>query len=102
MRSSSAVCLEIGFTYRSPLKFRHGHAVYALKMAKDVSALKAVSQNLMHENLSITDGVYGVLSETDVRQQIATLGNGVANSEDVQELRSLVSRLLARLETISK
>jgi hypothetical protein len=71
-------------------------------MAKDVSALKAVSQNLMRENLSITDGVYGVLSETDVRQQIATLGNGVTSSEDVQELRSFVSRLLTRLETSSK
>ena len=71
-------------------------------MAKDVSALKAVSQNLMHENLSITDGVHGVLFETDVRQQIATLRNGVANSEDVQELRLLVSRLLARLEISSK
>ncbi len=79
-------------------KFRHGHAVYALKMAKDASTLKAVSQNLMHENLSIADGVYGILSETDVRQQIATLGNGAANSEDVQELKSLVSRLLVKLE----
>jgi hypothetical protein len=56
----------------------------------------------MHEDLSITDGVYRVLSEKDVRQEIATLGNAVANSEDVQELRSLVSRLLARLETSSK
>ncbi len=37
--------------------------MYALKMTKDVSALKAVSQNLMHENLSTTDGVYWVLSE---------------------------------------
>lgn len=63
-----------------------------------VPALEAVSQNLMHENLSITDGVNGVLSEADVRQQIATLGNGVANSEDVQELRSVVSRLLLKLE----
>jgi site-specific recombinase XerC len=89
---------RVDLTYHSPHKFRHGHAVYALKMAKDVSALKAVSQNLMHENLSITDGVYGILSESDVRQQIATLGNSVANSEDVQELRLLVSRLLANLE----
>ena len=82
-------------------KFRHGHAVCALKMAKDISALKAVSQNLMHENLSITDGVYGNLFETDVRQQISTLGNAVANSEDAQELRSLVSRLLTKLERSS-
>jgi hypothetical protein len=39
-----------------------------LKNAKDVSALKAVSQNLMHSNLSIPDGVYGILSETDVNK----------------------------------
>jgi hypothetical protein len=42
--------------------------VYALKNAKDISALKAVSQNLMHENLTITDGIYGILSKTDVRK----------------------------------
>lgn len=40
---------------------------YALKKAKEVSALKAVSQNLMHANLSVTDGVYGILSDKDVR-----------------------------------
>ena len=57
--------------------------MYTLKMAKDVTALKSVSYNLMHENLSITDGVYSILSETDVRQQIATPGNAVANIEDV-------------------
>jgi len=78
--------------------FGHGHVVYALKSARDTAGPKAVSQNLMHENLSITDGVYGVLSEMVVRQQIATLGNGVANREDVQEPRSLVSRLLVKLE----
>ena len=37
-------------------------AVYALKKVKDVPALKAVSQNLIHSNLSITDGVYGIFS----------------------------------------
>jgi len=57
-----------GLPYHSPHKFRHGHAVYVLSMAKDVAALKAVSQNLMHENLTITDGVYGVLSDTDVKR----------------------------------
>ena len=59
--------------YHSPHKFRHGHAVYALKHAKDIAALKVVSQNLMHSNLSITDGVYGILSEKDVREQITSL-----------------------------
>jgi site-specific recombinase XerD len=59
---------RVGLPYHSPHKFRHGHAVYALKMAKKgVFALKAVSQNLMHENLSITDGIYGIMAETDVK-----------------------------------
>lgn len=84
--------------YHSPHKFRHGHAVYALKMAKDVSALKAVSQNLMHQNLSITDGIYGILSETDVREQIAALGHNtiVGINGDIDTLISL-SKVLDRL-----
>ena len=75
--------------------------MYALKNAKDVSALKAVSQNLMHENLTITDGVYGILSENDVRKQIGALGNNIKNNDEVQELRLLVTRLLAKLEITS-
>jgi hypothetical protein len=54
-------------------KFRHGHAVYALKLTKDIAELKAVSQNLMHANLSTTDGIYGMLSEMDVKRQIEGL-----------------------------
>lgn len=65
---------RVGLPYHSPHKFRHGHAVYALKQAKDIPALKAISQNLMHSNLSITDGVYGVLSDMDVKKQIQQLG----------------------------
>ena len=64
--------------------------MYALKNAKDVSALKAVSQNLMHENLTITDGVYGILSENDVRKQIAELGKVAINSNsyNVREIKN--------------
>lgn len=86
-----------GLQYHSPHKFRHGHAVYALSMAKDVATLKAVSQNLMHENLAVTDGVYGVLSDTDVKRQIAALGASRAEHDDVEELKSALVRLLARL-----
>jgi len=66
-------------------------------MAKDVATLKAVSQNLMHENLAVTDGVYGVLSDTDVKRQIAALGASRAEHDDVEELKSALVRLLARL-----
>lgn len=82
--------------YHSPHKFRHGHAVYALKNAKDVSALKAVSQNLMHGNLTITDGIDGVLSETDVREQIARLGL-MADLGKANQLIPLLAQLLSQL-----
>jgi hypothetical protein len=66
--------------------------------AKDVSALKAVSQNLMHTNLSITDGVYGILAESDVKKQITNLSHEVSNSEITDELINPTKRLLLKLE----
>ncbi len=87
--------------YHSPHKFRHDHAVYALKKAKHVPALKAVSQNLMHSNLSITDRVYGVLSANDVRGQIAALGQKItscnAEDNDGDILITLLEQLLYKL-----
>ena len=53
---------------RSAMRFMHS------RMLKTTPALKAVSQNLMHANISITDGVYGVLSSMDVKGEIAGLG----------------------------
>jgi len=88
--------MDFGLPYHSPHKFRHGHAVYALKNAKDISALKAVSQNLMHENLSTTDGVYGILSEMDVKEQISELGRKIAQGSN-QELSALIL-IVKRLE----
>ena len=41
---------------------------------RKIFRLKAISQNLMHSNLSITDGIYGILSEQDVGIKISDLG----------------------------
>jgi len=65
----------MGLPYHSAHKFRHGHAVYGIKNSKDIGDLKTVSMNLMHSNLSITDGVYGVLSTLEVSKRILELGN---------------------------
>ena len=73
----------------------------ALKMAQDVAGLKAVSQNLMHSNLNTTDGIYGILSPGDVRDQIGRLGRGgetEADGESIEELIGLTRRLVAKLE----
>jgi hypothetical protein len=58
---------------------------------KDIPALKAANQNLMHSNLSITDGVYGILSDMDVRSEIHNLGKP-QKDEDV--LRMVVEVFL--------
>jgi hypothetical protein len=70
-----------------------------LKNAKDVSAVKAVSQNLMQENLIITDGVHGILSEYDVRVQINALGRTlIENSMD--DRGQLIMRIQQLLEQL--
>jgi hypothetical protein len=67
-----------------------------LKLARDIAALKAVSQKLMHSNISITDGVYGILSDNDVRGKIAELGQQISSSEkvDIEELKAMTKQLL--------
>jgi integrase len=88
---------RVGLPYHSPHKFRHGHAVYALKHCKDVADLKAVSQNLMHAHLSITDGIYGILSDDDVGDRIASLGNGKSSVGELD-----LAEFALRLEAIER
>ena len=44
--------------FKSPHKFRHGHAVFGLLHAQTMADYKAVSMNLMHDNIEITDSTY--------------------------------------------
>jgi integrase len=67
------LCTQAGITYRSPHQLRHGHAVYALGLARNVADLKAISQNLMHADLRTTDGIYGILGDEDVMARIGGL-----------------------------
>jgi hypothetical protein len=62
-----------------------------LKQAKNVADLKAVNMNLMHSNLSITDGV---LSTADVRQRIAGLGMQIVETGQALP-RDLADQLMA-------
>ena len=97
--------MKIGLLYHSPHKFRHGHAVLAIKLAKDVAALKAVGQNLMHSNLSITDGVYGILSNNDVKQQIKELAppfTGLDKNQTVEELINQAKNIIALMEKTNR
>ena len=74
---------KVGLLYHSPHKFRHGFAVLALKNAKDIQALKAVSQTLMHSNISITDGGYGILSQIDVSEQMFEIDQRIISHKKI-------------------
>jgi hypothetical protein len=73
-------------------------------LAKDIAALKAVSQNLMHSNLSITDGVYGILSEMDVRGRITGLCSnvGLGKIDKIDEIVKLTKKLLEEIEGVQE
>jgi site-specific recombinase XerC len=76
---------RVSLPYHSPHKFRHGNAVYSVQHSKDIADLKAVSQNLMHSSLTVTDGVYGILSSADVGKRIARLGGQDQLDSNFQE-----------------
>ncbi len=90
---------KVGLPYHSPHKFRHGFAVYTIKLAKDIGELKAISQNLMHSSITITDGIYGGLSTNDMGKQINSLitnkldKNHSNNIELIYKLKELIKTL---------
>lgn len=64
-----------GLEYMSAHKFRHGHAVYGLQHAQKMADYKAVSMNLMHEDIKVTDQIYAPILSDEVKQRISTLGS---------------------------
>jgi len=62
-----------GLPYKSAHKFRHGHAVYGLQHAQTMADYKAVSMNLMHEDIKITDEIYAPILSNEVKNRIGRL-----------------------------
>ncbi len=91
-RDVRLICDLVGIPYQSPHKFRHGHVMYALKQARNMPELKAISQNVMHSSVTITDQVYGKLIANDVQDIIGNLGKnkGVELTDQLAELLRLI------------
>lgn len=68
------LCDRADVAYKSAHKIRHGFGVYGVKNAKDMGQMKAISQNLMHANMGITDGIYGKLAEEDLADILSDFG----------------------------
>jgi len=88
------ICALANVPYLSPHKLRHGHVVWALQHAHDMAELKAISQNVMHASVTITDSIYGNLAGDTVRDTIARLGQSQTGGDDVNRKLDELLRLL--------
>ena len=77
---------------KSAHKFRHGHAVYGLQHAQTMADYKAVSMNLMHEDIRVTDGTYAPMISNEVRDRISGLSQTMSGRPD-DELSAYLNRL---------
>jgi integrase len=83
---------KAGLPYKSAHKFRHGHAVYGLQHAQTMADYKAVSMNLMHEDIKITDEIYAPIMSNEVQLRISRLAD--SKPDQVENcLESLVRSL---------
>jgi site-specific recombinase XerD len=56
---------EAGLPLRSPHKYRHGYAVYGLERCKSMAEYHALSRNMMHGNIAVTDAIYAHIEERE-------------------------------------
>lgn len=89
------ICDRAGVKYKSPHKFRHGHIVHARSLARTMEEAKAVSQNVMHSDIVITDKVYSTLQTSKVQSTILNLGT--QNKNEQTELIRLLDQLRQHL-----
>lgn len=73
---------RVGLPYHSPHKFRHGFANYVKKHSRSIGDLEALRENLMHSNLQVTDGMYGIFSKNDVKERL----HGLSASSEIDSL----------------
>lgn len=94
-----ALCDRAGLAYLSPHKLRHGHVMHALTNAATPADWKAISQNVMHSNLSTTDGIYGILKDPEVSERIGRLGGAAPSQAMTQtEILGQIQALMRQLQ----
>ena len=78
------------------------YAVFGIKHAHDMRELKAVSQNLMHSSISITDGIYGNLNNNDMMETIAGLASNPEGSSNLRTLLQLMAKLQSNPDLLNQ
>ncbi len=90
------LCERANITYYPPHSLRHSHVVYALQRARNMADLKAISQNVMHEDITITNQIYGGLPNETVKAKIAGLTRSTS-PEALVDMEALADAIVERL-----
>jgi integrase len=72
---------KVGLKYHSPHKFRHGHIQWGLAHSKDHADYKAVSLNVMHSSIQITDQFYSNIPDSEIQNRINSFEKKPLNIE---------------------
>lgn len=84
----------VGLLFKSAHKYRNGHAVWGLMHSRDMADYKALSVNLMHDDIETTDGIYVEMVSSERKSRIERLGT--------QPTLQPTTELLAHIERLSK
>lgn len=88
--------LPNGFEYQSSHKFRHGHIQYGLRQSKSIADHKAISLNVLHSSMEITDQFYSNLNDGEVENRIGSLGK--ETKSQAQDYLTLIQEFLEKEE----
>ena len=95
-RRNMKVWLEaMGLPYHSPHKFRHGQVHHGNTLAKTIEDFKAVSMNVMHSSMKITDEFYSNLTDKEIQTRMGALGSANQSSSGDQQAMELFKEFLA-------
>jgi site-specific recombinase XerD len=81
-----------GLPAKSAHKFRHGHAVFGVERCRSMAEYQAVSRNLMHRSIAITDKIYAGIELEERKRLIAGLSGTPVDVLD-QELYAYLGAL---------
>jgi integrase len=91
---------KAGLPYKSPHKFRHGHTVFGLQHAEKMADYKAVSMNIMHNNIKTTDEIYAPILNEEVGYRISNLSDQPTHEvSDIfeKDLQNLTNEQISRI-----
>ncbi len=102
-KSMKRLWKRLEMPHKSPHAFRRGFASYGLLRAADIADYKAISANLLHSDMSVTDRYYAKLANDEQKRRLLAMSNRPAASPAIErygewgQVDPGIARLLARI-----